>query len=317
MDKIRELVTSWRTGDILKLAVNDEKVLMELLALTHDDDSAVRLRAVSVLNSLVKSQEGTRVKQTIVENSFERLMKLLNDKDSRVVIRTLEMLPHLVDGVSISKEMFMMLVDAASRVADTCDSMMYISLVDVFCSMHPPQLKPEELSLIDNLLSSKNLYRRALGACLYLVAGGVPGMDVSTLMAIRDMISCNEHLLVETGLKFLEEFLECPHGPDVMHLLPSLFSVLKGVEKTADSIFLRSGASKVRSKLERALITYYRSRVEEGGEVAKRLLAEGKMEDAFNLVLIIGEGSLLKDLWTAEEDFGAELMELPRHPTTS
>lgn len=70
--------------------------------------------------------------------------------------------------------------------------------------------------------------------------------------------------------------------------LPGIINVLEDIENDARSSLLRSRASKLRDKVEKILLSYYRSRREEALEAIRKLLVEGRVEEALNLTLILG-----------------------------
>lgn len=294
MDQIKEIVMSWRAMDIINIASEDEDVIKSLIKLLGEGDATIRLRALTAIGELIKNTDG-KVKSEVLKMGLGRLLDLLRDSDGRIVSRALEVLSKLLEGMVINDQRLLALINASIPLAERGDTFVYLSLLELFRGLQVPSPSERVREIIDDLLSSNNLYVRGLGMRLLLSSGGLDGNEKTAMECAVGLLTSDNALLMETGLNFLEETIEFHPTPRVVRHLPGIINVLEDIENDARSSLLRSRASKLRDKVEKILLSYYRSRREEALEAIRKLLVEGRVEEALNLTLILGGKSLLNE----------------------
>ncbi|NJE05818.1 hypothetical protein E3E36_06605 [Thermococcus sp. M36] len=298
MGQIRELVLSWRAEGMVKSSWDDQGAVTSLLELLDEGDAATRVRALVVLGELLKNSRGA-VRSQVMEVS-ERLVALLGEGDRRVAAKALDVLTVLLDGAHVSERMLLAMVDVAESMANSGDTFLYLSVLDLLREVRLPALSKRGEARIRALLSSKNPYIKIIGIRLSIGYGMPPETSGNVLAGILELMDSGRVILLETALDLLEEALETGLPDGAMPHLVGFLGALGDLGSGGQDIFLRSRALDVQSKVERILFEYYDGRRGDAVEVIEALIRSRRVKDAINLALILGGTPLLLRLWELE-----------------
>jgi len=287
-DVLREMLLAWRTSNAVELALSERGAFSALLSLLNDGDDRVRRRALIALREILGRRPEPGYTLPLLKN-LRTILSLLRDADE-IAIETLRLLSVLFSLVHPEERDYIETVDAlASLVRSERNEVVLLEIPSVLRVLRPAKTSSMARSRAMSLLSSGNPRLRAMG--LRLLANMSVG-DSRILSLLLDEI--DETLLGEDAplqdftLDLLSEVLVPPSGETVGKYW-KLLRALEVVSRRSPVPGIRSKARDLAFRVRKLLTLYYSSRPGEGMRAIAELLAEGKVDEAVELALEVGE----------------------------
>ncbi|CAI1492306.1 conserved protein of unknown function [Thermococcus nautili] len=287
-DVLREMLLAWRTSNVVELAVSNEGAFSSLMVLLRDGDDRVRRRALIALREILRRKPEPRYTLSVLRN-LRTVLSLLKDTDE-VAIEALRLLAVLFSLVHPEERDYVEVVDAlVSLVRSKRNEVVLLEIPPVLERLRPAKASSLARSRAMALLSSGNPRLRAMG--LRLLANMSVG-DSRVLSLLLDEI--DEALLGEDvplqdfTLNLLSEVLVPPSEENVGKYW-ELLRALEVVSHRSPVPGVRSKARDLAFRVKKLLTLYYSSRPGEAMRTIAELLAEGKVDEAMELALEVGE----------------------------
>ena len=278
-NNLLELVTSWRFREVVRLALDDEDALVEIVRLLRFDDCSVVVGALSALGeALPYLSEGGKFR--VLREGFDDLIRLLNS-DVPVARRAIFILTHLLSSVPLSRNHLVSLVEILSEVAGGENGLILLHDLFELASKPRPIFFDELVEPVRRMVTSDNPNVALLGARL-AVTMGIPVFIGwrNVLNALARALRGKNAVAVELALEVVSDLgsllLEAP----ILYVIKSLYPPLKTLSSSGADAFIRGRAVEVFERFRKAVFNYYRTRPLEAGNDAEELLKEGFTEEA-------------------------------------
>ncbi len=288
---MRELALSWNLNEAVEFAKTEEG-LRALSVLLRDQNQRVRLRALSILNSVMDEIKSGKTR--LMELFFEPLVYLTNSEDEKTRIRTLPVLRRLLRETHIQVREFEMLISALFSLAEECDGMAWNEVVELLNVTPVSVMPPRIASVARARLQSGNLRTATLGAYVLVQEGdSLEGISEEFLDAIRRALKHGDSTTMELALMTVKELLRVPPTYPVDTVLLGLVPYLRGLAEEGENINLRNEAKNILSTLLDTLRNYYRTNPWELERSVKHLVRKERKEDAILIASLMGDPSIL------------------------
>jgi hypothetical protein len=284
--KIRSFVLSWQMREAVQRAAEDEDALSELLQLLKEDDDSVKMRVLSALEEVVRDSENS-VRVNVLKEGFPLFLDAIVRNES-LASRALSVLARLIEGVPLPKRMINDLLGVLSNILLKGDNLLWIDIVDMVSKLQPP-LPEETVGYVVPLLDSENPGARSVGIRLVLLLENPGEVGWSKILGVLgDLIRFGDPLVVGTALDSVMSILSSPYGVPMEYVVRMLYSPLKNITSSDHDAFIKGQAREVMSLLYGAVSNYYRSRPDDGRELAAKLMKEGLLEEAIFVAMAAG-----------------------------
>ncbi|WP_297517788.1 hypothetical protein [Thermococcus sp.] len=225
-NNLLELVTSWRFREVVRLALDDEGALVEIVRLLRFDDCSVVVGALSALGeALPYLSEGGKFR--VLREGFDDLIRLLNS-DVPVARRAISILKHLLSSVPLSRNHLVSLVEILSEVAGGENGPILLHDLFELASKPRPIFFDELVEPVRRMVTSDNPNVALLGARL-AVTMGIPVFIGwrNVLNALARALRGKNAVAVELALEVVSDLgsllLEAP----ILYVIKSLYPPLK------------------------------------------------------------------------------------------
>lgn len=288
---MRELVLSWNLKDAVEFAKTEEG-LKALSALLADRNPRVRLRALSVLSSVIDEWESGRGR--LIGLFFEPLINLLTPENEKTCLRALSVLRRLLEGVHIQLREFETLVSSMFSLTEECDRMAWNEVVELLKVTSVVVVASTPASIARDRLQSENL-RTAILASYLLVREGDPleGISEEFLYILKRAIRSGDLTTVELALMTIKELLRTPLAYPVDTVLLGLVPSLRRLAEEGENVSVRQEAKNVLGALMDALRNYYQKNPWDLEKSVKHLVRGNRREDAILIASLMGDISIL------------------------
>jgi len=312
IDLLREYLASWKISKAVELALENDIALRELFKLLRSHDDEVRLRALMVLEDVLKALP--EVKRLFLAREFiDDLIKATKSDDDAVSIRALNVIARLIEGIPLDPETFVKLGHALKDlVKSKRGEEVLLAIPQILENIRVLSPDPRVHDVISRLLKSKNPRLKAMGLRLLLnvsVYTGDPSLLREIFSSVRDMLTEKDVPLADFALNILLEIAEHPLKEELIDDVARTLTLVKNLA-LGKRPELREKARMVAEKLEDAVYKYYKGRPEEAKERINELLIEERFYEAIDLALAVGDTYVLK--WLAEvlEKMGKETLKI-------
>ncbi|WP_199919985.1 hypothetical protein [Thermococcus piezophilus] len=216
--ELREIVLSWQILETVRLASEDEGLLILILDLARERDDITRLRAFMALNEIFK-RTGGDVKSRVLKNHLDVFIDTLTDENERIVMKALRALGHLVEGIPLEEKEFLEITEVLTNLVENSNrDIVTLEAIDVLSKVRPVRMSESINTKINKLIGSDDPYLKTIGLRL-LANSFIPSDDVDALRLLLTeaytLLFSGEDFLLELILDVLGDVMKYPLPADV------------------------------------------------------------------------------------------------------
>ncbi|ANF22725.1 hypothetical protein A7C91_05725 [Thermococcus piezophilus] len=209
---------SWQILETVRLASEDEGLLILILDLARERDDITRLRAFMALNEIFK-RTGGDVKSRVLKNHLDVFIDTLTDENERIVMKALRALGHLVEGIPLEEKEFLEITEVLTNLVENSNrDIVTLEAIDVLSKVRPVRMSESINTKINKLIGSDDPYLKTIGLRL-LANSFIPSDDVDALRLLLTeaytLLFSGEDFLLELILDVLGDVMKYPLPADV------------------------------------------------------------------------------------------------------
>ena len=295
--KVESLLRTWRMRDAVKLALQDERALEELLSLIDEDDVSVQIRALSALLELVRGANW-RLRKKILETGFKHIINALKSDDVRVLWRTLAILSYLLKNNPLNGEKLSKLVRVLLLTAKTHNGLVWDGLLSAVENIRAPCMSDEVAEFLLEKVRNGSYEEAAIASLILLNSGAVERHGwKSVVERVGEIISTGDPELIEAGLHAAMKLTKLPTVFPMDVVMKSLIPSLRRFISTCNDPIRKQTAIEVFDRLRDMVVRYYRVRPREAQRIAEELSRLGLLEEAYLIASNVASVGGLVSLW--------------------
>ncbi|WP_048151100.1 hypothetical protein [Palaeococcus ferrophilus] len=324
VEMLKEHLASWKIGEVVKLALSDDRILIELFGLLHEKDDNIKIRALMAIEEVLNALPDVK-RAFLIDKFLENLINAMKSNNDSVAVHALRATAVLIDGVPLLPDDFITLANTLKDLVNARRSeVVFLEIQPIYKKMKSATYTPELMNIISRLLTSRNLRLKAMGLRLLFNAGTYT--KKSSFMRlffseVPEMLGKRDILLSDFVLDLLIEASQFHLNGEIMDDVARALTAVKNVAlgKIPE---LREKARRATEAIERAIHRYYQNHPEKAKEKIQELLINERFYEAIDLAFAVGDTYSLnwleKTLETMEKkslEINQRILPGPKYPS--
>ncbi|WP_461865288.1 hypothetical protein [Thermococcus sp.] len=297
--EIREMINSWEIMTAVKIALEDDRVVLILLDLLKDKDKVTKTRSLLALNEILKrANEKTRV--TIIKYGLDEIITILKDKDEDISLKAARVLGQLIEKFPLRERELSKILDAIVPLIKKSHHELTLleitELIENVKILHPSR---NLRSRIMGFISSKNPRIKAMGLRLllnlFIYAGDTKSLKF-LLSEASDLLSSesDDVPLVEFCLNTIQDAFKLPLNEDIIDEVSKVLTKIKNLSTQSKDFAIRMKARETLEIIEKVIYEYYRLNPEAAKRKISKLLLDGFIYEAIDLAIAVRDKYILE-----------------------